>query len=1099
MCKYTLLLILCLAIEPLIAQGLGRDPDSGSRTQSAATLLQETVERLQQRQYQAATQVISTYLQLYPEHYRAAEAKFYRSIASYHMGQVQQARKGFDALLRVDPEEASRFGALYWLGLISFRLGEVDTAHDLWLRQLALRTANAADYRQQTYLALAQVMKQRGDESAALRYYRLLEGPTRRRAGFIYGSLALRQGLYHEAYNAFSAYLIQPDIQSGPSRAQALFYRGQSAFFAGLLRQAKQSLDTVLKLYSPQERLFLAALIMRLRLALEEKDGPTAQRFYDQAVALEQRYRHGMKTWLNAVKLPLFILQGQYSLALKHMRSKPRRGRTEREIARFNIAMVQAFIDKRLALRQFHKLRKSFIPDIRERTLFQIARLQIPFLLTRAEGVAQMEAYLQQYPQGFYAQEAVRILLTMYRSDPGQFWLQSSRLLEELRQHGPWPQTERARFYLYWAEMARQLNNDRTALKYWHQSWKLAPRKLVGLQAHYRSGAFYFGQRQYSRALGYFREVQLQLAGLQFASSTAQSEAEELSFYTELAIAQAYVGAGQARQALRQFQQLIQKSHNAQHNVQQAQLQLGLVYFYQQAYQQAVDTFDAIISAAIISPGVSSPGKRPNILVDPLLPDHYPPVLLALYWKGEALFRQGLFAAARQSFHRINEIYPEALGANAYLRAALAAKAAEDYASVIEDLQQARAFIAEDNLQQWLNVDFHLVKYNLLLGRDNAAIEAAKHMLKSVPSTYDLAYNLIGEAFSEIAELYFNRGDLDRSQTLLTLLEQRFIRNLPPRAKRAKLEGKPLEPNPSAPHSTPHIVGSTVTDSALSANLRNRLFSFDTEKFLRRYSVSPAVPKQNSSAVLDNNIHFYVQNRAGDIPPPSIFSALYLLGIIYAEKQNFLVASQYFLQYLKKDPHGSYAISAVSSLLRLLPKLATEHRDRLYSQIKAARLGAALDSILFARYWSLQTESAAKKRALEQIIEQTISINARKEAMYHLSVHHRKQGNMAQAQQLLLDLRHIQGGRLALDPENYWAGLANLELGRMAYLEGKMGEAKVFFQTLSQQAQIGRETLAEALYWLANIARFEGNTEEAREYRQNLQNLDPSSEWLRKL
>ena len=62
--------------------------------------------------------------------------------------------------------EARRFGVFYWLGLCSYRLGEADTAYDIWLRQLAVRETGAADYIQQTYFGLAQLLTERGDEGA---------------------------------------------------------------------------------------------------------------------------------------------------------------------------------------------------------------------------------------------------------------------------------------------------------------------------------------------------------------------------------------------------------------------------------------------------------------------------------------------------------------------------------------------------------------------------------------------------------------------------------------------------------------------------------------------------------------------------------------------------------------------------------------------------------------------------------------------------------------------------------------------------------------------------------------------------------------------
>ncbi len=1068
--------------------------------QSAAALLELTVERLQQGQYQAAFQAAGNYLLLYPQHYRIAEGNFYRAVAHYHLGQLEQARVGFNALLTASSQKARRFGVFYWLGLCSYRLGELDTAYDIWLRQLLVREAGAADYLQQTYLGLAQVLAQRGQDDQALQYYRMLEGKAKRKAGFVYGGLALRLGLYHEAYNAFGSYLIQKNIGAGPLRSQALFYQGQAAFFAGLLVPAKQSLDTVLRLYNSRERLFLAALLMRLCIALGEQDNQTAQRFYDQAVLLEQRYRHGMKDWLNAVELPLFMLQGYYPLALKHMKAKLARsqGSTEKEIARFNVALVQAFVDVRYATRQLQKLKQSFVLDIRERAWFHSARLQISFPLTRSVGLAEMESYLAEYPEGVYAKDAVRILLRIYRSDPQRFWLQTSVLLAGLVEGhtGLWSVGERARLHLYWAEMARQLNNTRAALKYLHQSWQLTPQQLVGLQAYYRTGAIYFDQRQYSRALGYFREVQLKLATLPSDSASVQEnlqgEAQELSFYTELAMAQSYAGAGDSHKALAQFQQLIQKSRDARHNVQQTQLQLGLVYFYQKAYGQAVDTFDVIISQG------TYPSNQPDIS-----PDQYPPALMALYWKGEALFRQGLFTAARQSFRQANEIYPEALGANAYLRAALAAKAAEDYLSVIEDLQQAQRFVAKDNLLQLLDIDFNLVKYNLLLRRDDAAIEAAEHLLENIPPAYDF----LGEAFLEIAELHFNQGDLNRSKAVLKLLEQKFIRKLPPREnhKQKRLEAYLQEQSSS---STPHF-GNILLDSDLSANLKDGLFDFDTKDFIRFYSMHPISSEKsmgsNNATVLEDNINFYVQSNAnqdGEVMRSSIFSGLYLLGIIHAEEQDIFEATQYFLQYLKKEPLGPYAFSAINSVLRLLPELNTRYTRKLYTQLRNARLGDALSSLLFVRYWSLQDETPKKKRALEKIIKQTLSINARKEAMYHLAVYYRKQGNLERSGQLLLNLRNIRGGNLALDPENHWAGLANLELGRSAYREGNINDAKLFFKAITQQAQgieAQPETLAEALYWLASIAHFEGNPNEVQHYRQSLQELAPGSEWLRKL
>ena len=637
--------------------------------------------------------------------------------------------------------------------------------------------------------------------------------------------------------------------------------------------------------------------------------------------------------------------------------------------------------------------------------------------------------------------------------------------------------------------MARQLGNDHAALSHLHQSWKLAPKELVGLQAYYRSGALYFGQRQYSRALGYFREVQLQLNERQFPSAQVRAEAAELNFYAQLSMAQAYAGAGQPREALRQFEQLIAQSQEARlgRNVEEVQLQLGLAYFYQKAYKQAVETFDLIIAKGVFP---SNQASIPS--------DQYSPALLALYWKGEALFRQGFFAAARQSFRRANEIYPEALGANAYLRAALAAKAAEDYESAIQDLQQAQSFVG-GNLPQLLNVDFNLIKFNLLLGRDAEALKAAQHMLKSVPP----AYNFLGEAFMEVAEFYFNRGDIQRSKAILDLLEQEFIRKLPPREsqERDRLELFLEEQKQDAPYTQDLIDQGLIVDGALLANLKDRLFSFDTEQFLRRYSRKLASSLPSDAPAVDQNIQFYIgddDNIEHAALSNSVFSALYLQGIIYAQEQDHWKACEYFLQYLRKDPLGPYAISAVSSVLRLIPELNSRHRQ-LYKLLKGANLGDALGSILFVRYWSLQEDNAAQKRQLEKIIRQTLSINARKEAMYHLSIYYRKHGNIERAQELLQNLRNIKGGNLALDPENYWAGLANLELGRTAYRKNDFTSAKTFFKDIVNQAQVERETLAEALYWLASIAHFEGNAKEEQRHRQSLQNLAPDSEWLRKL
>ncbi len=1078
--------------------GSGSGQLAGSEVRSAAGLLRESIQRLNQRQYQAAFQAVDNYLLLYPEHYRTAEANFYRSIIIYHLGRIEEARNGFNAILSASPANARRFGAFYWLGLCAYRLGERESAYDIWLRQLAVREARAADYIQQTYFGLAQLMVERGDDETALGYFRLLNGHLKRRAGFAYGSLALKHGLYREAYNAFSTYLILQETEDGPGRPQALFYQGQAAFFAGLLSQARQSLDSVLRLYHSSERLFLAALIMRLRIAIKDGDSATAERFYNEATALEQRYRHGLGDWLNDTELPLFVLLGNYPLALKHMRGKKARskGRTEREIARFNVAMVMALLDPRDATSRFRRLEKSFIPEIRERSLFHAARLQISFPLTRAQGLPDMERYLEQYPKGLYEKEAVRILLSIYRSDPDRFWLAASVLLEKQVQDRDWPPQERARFYLYWAEMARQLGNENVTLSYLHQSWKLAPRQLVGLQAYYRSGAIYFAQQKYVRALGYFREVQLQLSGQQFPSKLLRSEASELGFYAALGIAQSYAGAGQDREALRQFERLIQRSREDRlgRNLQQAQLQLGLVYFYREAYGQAVDTFDLIIAQGVF------PGNQPDIP-----PDQYTPALMALYWKGEALFRQGLFAAARQSFRRVNEIFPEALGASAYLRAALAAKAAEDYHSVIEDLNQAQAMEGEGDLLQLLNIDFNLVKYNLLLGRDKAALAAAEHMLAAAPPAYDF----LGEAFLEVAELYFNRGEPERSLELLELLRDKFIRGLPPRQSAADrhLELYLTEQSQNTSHSS-----TLLMDPALNANLRDQLFSFDAAQFLRRYgpklhSIQP-VPgnvgpvTSSNAAALEGNIDFYLESsaaQANDALSHSIFSALYLQGIIHAEQQDYLAACKSFLQYLKKDRQGAYAVSALSSVLRLIPELNVNQNRQLYAALRGAQLGDAIDSVLFARYWSFQPDNGTKKRALEKIIRQTLSLNARKEAMYHLAEYYRKRGDLKQAEQLLLDLRIIKGGNIALDPENYWAGLANLELGRTAYQEHRFEDAKAFLNAIIHQPQVERETLAEAYYWLAGIARFEGDTKAELSYRRNLQNQAPESEWLRKL
>ena len=1046
---------------------------NGEAPQSAIVLLQKAAQYLEQNQYQAAFVTTNDYLTIYPRHYRVPEARFYRALAEYNLGRTEDARTALNALLASSPQQARRLGVFYWLGLCSYRFGEFDTAYDIWLRQLAVRGPEAADYLQQSYFGLAQVLSERGNHNEALRYFRLLKGPVQLRAGFAYGTLALKMGLYREAYHAFGAYLIQKDVAGGPSRSQALFYQAQSAFFANLLPQAKDGLDTVLRLYRRDERLFQAALIMRLRIAIQEADSAVAERLYEEA----KKRNYGFGDWLRSVEFPLFLLLGRYSLALQQVRSRPLRSRTEREIARFDRALVLAFIDVRIAIRQMERLRSSFIRDIRERARFHAGRLQVEFPLTVAKGLSELEGYLEKYPEGLYAKDTVRILLRIYRADPERFWLRASALLGQLTESEHWQREECARFYLYWAEMAKQLGNEGASLRYLHKSQRLAPRSLVGLQSYYRIGAVYFAQNKYARALGYFREVELQLDAL-----SRKGETQELGFYTALGIAMAYAGSGKGALAIERFARLIGQSHGAgrERSAQQAELQLGLVYFYQKNYRQAVETFDAIIAQGSLDfSGVSSGTIE------------YPPMLQALYWKGEALFRQGLFAAARQSFRRVNEMYPEILGTKAYLRAALAARAAGDYNSVIEDLTEAQQALAANDLWQLLHVDFQLIKYNLLLGRDVTATEAAGHLLESLPGGYDF----VGEAFLEAAELYFNRGELERSEQILKLLEKKFMNRVSRNRTKNKRTG----------NTTSEKDWQQVTeDAVLNENIQNGLFSFDATLFLKRYGGKGTATAQ--SGLGRRNIDFYLedgnapQNEALNMAlSSSIFAGLYLQGLIYVQKQNYGKAFRYFLNYLRKDPFGAYALSVVSSVLQLLPELNEKHSQQLLISLRQARLDDALGSLLFVRYWSLQPNNRAKKRALEQIARQTLSIEARKEALFHLSEYYNQRGDAKRAEQLLLDLRNTENKnpQIAEDSDNYWAGQANLELGRRAYKERLFEDAKAFFATVGPQAE--RETLAEALFWLASIARFEGNAAEERMHRQRLQELAPDSEWLRRL
>ena len=1049
----------------LYSQGPLPNP-SRETPQSAIVLLQKAEQYLKQNQYQAAFVTTNNYLIAYPRHYRVPEARFYRALAEYKLGRTEEARAALNALLASNPQQARSFGVFYWLGLCSYRLGEFNTAYDIWLRQLTVREPRAADYLQQSYFGLAQILSERGEQAEALRYFRLLEGPVKLQASFAYGTLALKAGFYREAYGAFGTYLVLKNTGTGPSRSQALFYQAQSAFFAGLLPEAKNGLDTVLRLYRRDDRLFEAALIMRLRIAIQEGDSATAERFYEEAKTQGQNY--GPEGWLRSVELPLFLLLGRYSLALQQVRLRPARSRTEREIARFDMGLVSAFVDVRGAIRQLGRLRDSFIPGIRERAHFHTGRLQISFPLTAEKGLSELEGYWKEYPDGLYAKDVAQILLRIYRGEPERFWLRASALLRQLTESERWGREERSRFYLYWAETARQLGNEGVALRYLHKSWRLAPRSLVGLQSYYRIGAVYFAQNKYARALGYFREIELQLDVL-----SGKGEAQELFFYTAMGIAMAYAGAGKGEVAIEYFARLIAQNLDAQRvrSAQQAELQLGLVYFYLKDYRQAVETFDTIIAQGFsrVSAEVS--------------PNSYPPALLALYWKGEALFRQGLFAAARQSFRRVNEMYPEALGTRAYLRAALAARAAGDYDSVIEDLTQARALISKD-AKQLANMDFQLIKYNLLLGRDEKAIEAAEDLLKEMPAGFDL----LGEAFLDVAELYFNRGELERSEQILKLLEKKFMARVP----------KNNDKNNRSVSTKNDDEGSQqgIEDVVLNENIQSGLFSFDTVSFLERYG-SKASATLDIKGRLEGNLNSYLEADTLSVSlSNSIFAGLYLQGLIYAQNQDYWEAYRYFLNYLRREPFGVYTPSAVDIVLQLLPELNEKRSRQLFTSLRRAGLSDTLGSVLLVRYWSLQADNQAKKRALEQIVRQTLSIEARKEALYHLSEYYSQRGNTDRAEELLLSLGNIETQK-GSETENYWAGQANLELGRRAYEDRLFEDAKAFFTTVGPQA--GRETLAEALYWLANIARFEGDVAEERKLRQNLQNLAPESKWLQRL
>lgn len=1039
---------------------------SGLRAEETDNRLRELAQRIAEREYSAAERILSSH---WPDqNTRPNEVRFYSAFLSYHQGRLEAALRELRSLPPLGMLETS-LGVSYWLGLVYYGMGRLGSAIDFFERQLKRQTSHSADYKNQSYFGLAMSYWRQGDEGKALRYFALIEGETRLRAGFAGGSLALKNGLYRQAYNGFSAYLAKRDPQNRFSRRHALFYKGQSAFLAGMFEEAQASLSQLIKLKVPDRNLYFSALVYLIQsgIALDREE---LVRAHDLEL---RKYLRGEGNSGLSRKVPprlefeLDLFYRRYDKLAEYLSGRIAEAETreERESAQYNYALALLKKDSEEGIERLTGLLESQTAEVADRAQFQRAYQTFRSAPLKQDGIQLLEEYIRLYPDGLYREEAVKILLVHYRNHPREFWLSASALLERVCFDPSWSADLRAQFSLYWGEMTRALGRERPALEHYYRVWELAPGSRAGLEAYYRIGFIYFTQKQYHRALDFFQTVE------------RGNPPEELLAEAQLALASCYAGLKNWEQTLAVFDRILARPRSLE-ELRPIYLRIGFVHYYVRDYAEAVEYFEKV--------GVT-PGKTANG------PDSFSvSSLLALYWKAQALYRQRDYRSARDNFRLVNQLYPDALQGEGYIRAAMAAKSAGDYVGLLEDLKLAQPLIGKD-LEAMVDVDFHLIKYSLLLGRDQGALEASSHFL-----TYLLpAYRLVGEAFLQAAESSFNRGDFERSVAVLTLLEEKILPRLSA-LSRKDLSWEPFLNRNGRAGPEEAVSLDLLANPLLKKSVQKDFFSFDLDRFLTEYGEPEGTQNAEIRAV-EENLAYYLPKDENGQTRDSVFGAFYLHGMVYLSQKKFLEASDYFLRYLSSAPEGYYAVPAMRNIVRVLPELSAGEWDIVSAEVRTFPLPESFRDWIYIKNWERVEDSVEKRRGLERTASESTSGAVRREALYALSGYWDRQGDAPASRRLLKELIEIEGEDPVLqDTENHII-LAHLELGRWEAVNGNPDDAERYLLFIAEGERRDEAVLAESFYWLSKLAGAAGNRTQSDRYRKSLEELSAGSSWLEKL
>lgn len=219
-------------------------------------------------------------------------------------------------------------------------------------------------------------------------------------------------------------------------------------------------------------------------------------------------------------------------------------------------------------------------------------------------------------------------------------------------------------------------------------------------------------------------------------------------------------------------------------------------------------------------------------------------------------------------------------------------------------------------------------------------------------------------------------------------------------------------------------------------------------------------------------------------------TSLYLMGMsqMYTGKDKAAVNS--LLAYLEKNAHGSHANSCASALARLVTE--KEVGKFVYNKTRLSKAPEPYKAVVEIRWWSLQSDSQAKRRALENFYRKTLSGNARNEALYELGSLYLRGGKTEEGRNLLTTLYSRLDGGL-------WGGKALLALAESYSDDGQTNRALEYLHSVLDRFPNNPDMAAQSLYLLSKTYTWINNREEAVRTRQRLYDDYADSLWAQKL